>query len=111
MPLSTYLDAQSVKAIVEISAAILMLVGVGLFFVNREKQQRGLSVVAVQFVAIVLVLPIILILSLEEIFKGETAAAILGTLSGYLFAELAKRSPSRKPPTSNNPGKSGGAET
>lgn len=93
---------ETVKGIVEILAVFLMLIGLIAVLWHRVKQSRGLSSISVQFVSIIFVFPTILILSLENVLKGETAATLIGALAGYLFAEFGR------PKTVQRPGRGNG---
>ena len=84
------IDPATIKGIVEIIAALLMLIGLIAVVWQRVKQERGLSSIALQFVSVIFVFPTILILSLESVLKGETAATLIGALAGYLFSEFGK---------------------
>jgi hypothetical protein len=88
-----HIDPVAVKGIVEIIAALLMLVGLIVVVWHRLKQERGLSAITVQFLSLVLVFPTILILSLEGVLKGETSGTLIGALAGYLFSEFGRRTP------------------
>jgi hypothetical protein len=50
----------------------------------------------IQFVSLTLVFPIILILALEGIIKGEVVSTLIGSLSGYLFSDFGKKRKNNK---------------
>lgn len=85
---------ETIRGIVEILAALLMVIGLIAVLWHRVKQSRGLSSLSLQFVSVIFVFPTILILSLESVLKGETAATLIGALAGYLFAEFGRPKPS-----------------
>ena len=73
---------------VEILAVLIMLGGVGGIFYGVFKGTIALSVRTLQFLAITFVVPAVLILSLERSLGSESTAALLGTIIGYVLAEL-----------------------
>jgi uncharacterized membrane protein len=86
------LDPATAKFIIEIIAALLMLGALAGVLWHRVKQERGLSTISIQFLAIAFVFPIILILSLEGVLKSEVTGTLIGSLAGYLFSEFGKKS-------------------
>jgi hypothetical protein len=74
------------RVTVEILAVLIMLGGVGGIFYGVFKGTITLSVRTLQFLAIAMVVPAILILSLERSIGNETTAALLGTIVGYVLA-------------------------
>lgn len=91
---------ETIKGIVEILAALLMLIGLLAVVWHRVKQERGLTGISLQFVSVIFVFPTILILGLEGVIKGETAATLIGALAGYLFSEFGKSKASASTQTS-----------
>jgi hypothetical protein len=71
---------------VEILAVLIMLGGVGGIFYGVFKGTIALSVRTLQFLAIAMVVPAVLILSLERSIGNESTAALLGTILGYVLA-------------------------
>lgn len=88
-------DPATVKGVVEIIAALLMLGGLVGVLWHRVKQERGLTAISIQFLSIVFVFPTILILSLEGVLKSEVTGTLIGALAGYLFSEFGKKAPAR----------------
>jgi len=87
------IDPNTIRGIIELFAAGLMFVGLLSVVWHRLKQGLGLSNISLQFVSVIFVFPTILILSLEQVLKGETAGTLIGTLAGYLFSEFGKNKP------------------
>jgi hypothetical protein len=71
---------------VEILAVLIMLGGVGGIFYGVFKGTIALSVRTLQFFAIAMVVPAVLILSLERSIGNESTAALLGTIVGYVLS-------------------------
>ncbi len=78
------------KLAIEIVACLIMLGGVAGIFIERIWQQRGIGIRIVQFLALVLILPMLLILALEKILSGQTAAALFGVVIGYVLAGIGR---------------------
>jgi hypothetical protein len=79
----------NVKEILEIGAGIIMIGGTIAVFVERFVHKKAIGVRVIQFLAVLLLIPTILILALENILNTETIAALLGALAGYIYV-LAK---------------------
>lgn len=79
-----------IKCALEIVAGVIMVAGVTGLFVERTWRKRGIGVRVIQLLTVILVLPIILILSLEGILKGETVATLLGAVIGYILSGIGK---------------------
>lgn len=78
----------SVKEAVELIAALVMFLGlIGTFFI-RIRLKKGIGLRAIQFMAIVLLVPVVLILALENALTGETIAALLGAVAGYTLSGI-----------------------
>lgn len=82
------MDALTVKGIVEIIMAILMVVFAGLLFYNRYQQQKGIGERIIQFLCIGFLIPCIIILGLEEVLKSDVIATLLGGLAGYTLSSM-----------------------
>jgi len=74
------------RYVVEVVSVLIMLGGVGGIFYGVFKGTITLSVRTLQFLAIAIVVPTILILSLERSIGNESTAALLGTIVGYVLA-------------------------
>ena len=79
-----------IKVWLEIVAALVMIVGVVGIFIERMRSKRGIGVRVIQFLTVTLMLPIILILSLEEILNNQTIATLLGVIAGYILSGIGK---------------------
>ena len=76
--------------VVELSALIIMLVVIVLIFLNRRQgnengRSRGPDVRTLQHLALALVAPFVLILSLEKIIDPQATVAVYGVIVGYVF--------------------------
>ena len=74
------------RYIVEVVAVLIMLGGVGGIFYGVFKGTITLSVRTLQFLSIAIVVPAVLILSLERSLGNESTAALFGTIVGYVLA-------------------------
>ena len=76
--------------LVEISVLIIMLIVIVLVFINRrqsgETGHKGPGVRTLQHLALALIAPFVLILSLEKIIDPQATTAIYGVIVGYVFA-------------------------
>lgn len=80
------------KDIVEVIAALTIPISfIGVIW-HRVKSEMGMGYRSLQFLAIGVVMPVILILALESKLAGEAVAAIVGGIVAYLFAAAAKES-------------------
>jgi hypothetical protein len=73
---------------VEIVACSVMVLGLVGVFIERWRSKRGVDAPTIQLLAVTQVLPIILILALEDILSGQTAAALLGVVVGYVLSGI-----------------------
>lgn len=71
---------------VEILAVLIMLGGVGGIFYGVFRGTIALSVRTLQFLAIAMVVPAVLVLSLEQRLGSESSAALFGAIVGYVLA-------------------------
>ena len=78
----------STKELIELIAAAVMplsLIGV---FILRFRLKKGIGLRAIQFMGVTLLMPVVLILSLEQALHGETIAALLGAVAGYTLSGI-----------------------
>jgi predicted transporter len=78
------------KVAIEIIACLIMVGGLAGIFIERMWRNRGIDVRVIQFLTIVLIIPVILILALEDILNGQTTAALIGTVIGYILSGIGK---------------------
>jgi uncharacterized membrane protein len=78
------------KVAIEIIACLIMVGGLARIFIERIWRNRGIDVRVIQFLTIVLIIPVILILALEDILNGQTTAALIGTVIGYILSGIGK---------------------
>ena len=67
-----------------------MIGGLAGIFIERIWRNRGIDVRVIQFLTIVLIIPVILILAPEDILNGQTTAALIGTVIGYILSGIGK---------------------
>lgn len=65
-----------------------MFLGLILGFCNRFKKKLGIGKLFIQYIAIILILPIVLILGLEKIIESSTVSTILGAFVGYVLSDI-----------------------
>jgi F0F1-type ATP synthase assembly protein I len=82
--------ADWMRIAVEIVACTVMVGGMIGVLVERYRSKRGTGVRAIQFLGLTLVLPIILILSLEDVLSGQTTATLVGVVVGYILSGIGK---------------------
>ena len=82
--------------IVECVAAGIMLLGIGGVIFQRIKTGMGIGARVIQFSAVVLVVPAIMILALEKVLTPETTATLFGTITGYLLSGIGDYKPKLK---------------
>jgi predicted transporter len=78
------------KVAIEIIACLIMVGGLAGIFIERIWRNRGIDVRVIQFLTIVLIIPVILILALEDILNGQTTAALIGIVIGYILSGIGK---------------------
>ena len=77
------------KEIIELLAASIMPLGILGIFWNRYYLKKGIGKRTIQFAAVTLVIPSILILAMEGILNPDVVATLLGTIVGYTLSGLA----------------------
>lgn len=71
---------------VEVIASLTMAIGVLAILLSRVK--RGIGIRVVQFAAVILMLPTILILALEDVLSTEVTGTLLGAIAGYILSSV-----------------------
>ena len=66
----------------------IMFIGLIAVFHNRARLKRGIGGRAIQSLAVILIVPSIIVLTVLGIFGSDTAAALLGALIGYVLSGL-----------------------
>ena len=84
-----------VKVGIEAVACVIMLGGMWGIFSERKRTGRGIGVRIIQLATVVLILPIILILALEDVLETQTTAALIGTVVGYILSGIGKDEPQK----------------
>lgn len=82
------------KSAIEVVAMSLMAVALLGILYDRIRRQKGISLRAIQFLAVCLVVPALLILALEGKVSMEATAIILGVVIGYTLSGIGKDEPS-----------------
>lgn len=82
---------------IELAMVVIMLVGLIGGFWNRHRLHKGIGVRFIQFLGVVFVVPVIVILTLEQRLGTDPTATLLGTIVGYLLSGIGKdEKPSEK---------------
>ncbi|MGH8711350.1 MAG: hypothetical protein ACREVA_08550 [Burkholderiales bacterium] len=82
--------------IVELTAAGIMPLCLLLVIIEHLWSGRSFGARAIQFLAVGLIIPSILILALEEKLATETIATLIGALTGYLLSGIGSWESSEK---------------
>jgi hypothetical protein len=72
----------------EITLAATMPVGILGMLWNRHATKKSLSARSIQFLGLVLLVPLIGILSIEKILEGAIVGTLIGGLTGYLLSGI-----------------------
>ena len=78
----------TVREGVELILAAAIPIAIVAIVWNRTKTDKGLSVRAIQFLAVALFLPSICVLALEKVLEGSVVGTLFGGLLGYLLANF-----------------------
>lgn len=104
MPISCY----NTKSVIEIIMALSIVISILYTYYRSLANKKGATVTekangdkitttgkvggigarSIQFICVILIIPCIIILSLEDILKGETVATIIGGLIGYVLSGI-----------------------
>ena len=82
-----------VSDLIELCSALIMTLGLIGVFLDRIITRKGLGARVIQLLAIILLVPSILILSLEKVLTSEAVAALIGGLAGYLLSDIGRFEP------------------
>lgn len=74
----------------EVVAALIMIGGTIGIFVDRWRTKRGIGVRVIQFLAVVMLLPIVFILALRGILSDASVGTLLGAVAGYILSGIGK---------------------
>ena len=73
-----------------ILGTLIMAGGLGGLFYLITKQNAVIGAKAIQFLAIVFVLPLVLVLGVTNILGRETIGTVIGTVIGYVLSGFSK---------------------
>lgn len=76
----------STKDIVDIVAIAMLPLSFAGFMWQRRSSGKAIDAAAVQFIAVVFLLPVIVVLALEKVLDGMTVGTLIGAFTGYLLA-------------------------
>jgi hypothetical protein len=75
---------------VDVAIASTFPLALVVILINRWMLKRGIGVRIIQFAAVALIVPAVVLLARDGHLQGEAVAAIFGGLAGYLFANISK---------------------
>ncbi len=81
------------KSAIEVVAMSLMVVALLGVLYDRIRRQKGIGLRVIQFLAVCLVVPALLILALEGKVSMEATAIILGVVIGFTLSGIGKDEP------------------
>ena len=84
------MEPNAMRMWVELIAILCVPITVVGVIWNRISTEKGLSVRSIQFLALGVLIPVVLILALEGILERSAVGALFGTLIGYIFANIGK---------------------
>ena len=92
----------SIASWIQLIAAAMLPIGFIGLMIQRVHSGKALGARVIQFIGVVMVLPVILILSLRGILKPDAVGPLLGAFVGYLLSGLASYD-TEKPPAGKRP--------
>jgi len=78
------------RDIVELLVAGTMPIGLAAIMWQRISTKTGIGVRVIQFVGVVLGLPAIILLGFEKVLEGQTVAALIAGVLGYLLSGISQ---------------------
>jgi hypothetical protein len=84
------MDAAAAKIWIELIASASIPIAVVAVIIHRIERQLGIGVRAIQYMALAIIVPLVLILALEGILERSAVGALIGALVGYLFSNIGK---------------------
>lgn len=75
---------------IEVLAVLMMIGGAGGILYGVFKGTLSFSGRTIQFLAIASALPAIMVLAMERVMSGETAAAVIGVVIGFALSSMTK---------------------
>ena len=71
---------------------LILIIGIAaapsILLIERFAGDRGIGARAIQFLAVAMLIPAILILALERIIESSTVGTLIGALTGYLLSGI-----------------------
>ncbi len=77
-----------VRSWIELMLAATLPLGVGGVLWNRIATKKSLTARSIQFMAVILLVPMIGLLAMEKILEGATVGTLIGGLTGYLLSGI-----------------------
>lgn len=74
----------------EIVLAVALLGGIAAVFAERIYRKKGIGKRTIQLLSILMIVPLAGVLALREAVSGEAVATILGTVLGYVLADVGR---------------------
>jgi hypothetical protein len=86
-----------IKSTIEIIVACGIVVAPIALLIDRFAGDRGIGARAIQFLAVAMLIPTIVLLALEQRIEAATVGTLVGALTGYLLSGLGEfRSDSKR---------------
>lgn len=73
-----------------------MFTSIVLVFAERIINKKGVGARTIQMLGVLLIIPLIGILALQEVLEKQTTATLIGALTGYLLSGVGNYIPSSK---------------
>jgi len=87
---------ENLKAAIEIIAILAVLAGPVGVLVERLWRDKSIGARSIQFCAVVMLVPTIIILSLEGVLEPATTGTLIGALTGYLLSGIGDYQPRKR---------------
>jgi hypothetical protein len=90
------------KSIIELALVGGIALAPLLLLVERLIADRGLGARAIQFLAVAMLIPTILVLAIEKVIESATVGTLIGALTGYLLSGIGDYRPDKKKPNAED---------
>ncbi len=81
---------ETMKYIIEVLVTLMMIGGAGGILYGVFKGTLAFSGRTIQFLALTVALPGIIVLALERAIGGDTVAVVIGTIVGFALSSMTK---------------------
>jgi hypothetical protein len=84
------------RSVIELIAVIGIAAAPLLILIERFAGDRGIGARTIQFLAVAMLVPLILVLALEKLLEPATIGTLIGALTGYLLSGIGDYRPDKK---------------